>query len=345
MKTILHWKYSPIYFVFVISLIGCAEKQQESATKTIPVKLQSVNITGNTGNREYIGTIEEESSSSLSFQVLGNVEQVLVTEGQKVSKGQLLAVLSKGSAESTYLAAQATLKQAEDAYNRLSILHDNNSLPEIKFVEVQTALAQARSMEKIAKKNLDDCKLYAPFSGVIGSRSIDEGSNIMPGMPAFKLVKINQVKAKITVPENEIASMNVGQQAKVRVAAAGNGVNEGRVEEKGVLANALSHTYDVRISLNNADGKLMPGMACKVWLDNGGKQEGIVVPLHSIQLTPNEERYVWLVGADNKAVRRNITVGEITREGVIVTEGLSAGEQIIVEGYQKISEGSLVSGS
>jgi RND family efflux transporter MFP subunit len=331
-----------VSIVFAILLTGCSGQQPKTETKAIPVKVQNVTITADTGNREYIGTIEEESSSALSFQVPGYVERVLVNEGQKVSKGQLLAVLGKGSLESTYQAAQASLKQSEDAYQRLSILHDNNSLPEIKYVEVQTGLEQARSIEKIAKKNLDDCNLYAPFSGVIGKRSIDEGSNILPGAPAFALVKIHSVKAKIAVPENEIASMKVGQQAHVKVTAAENTTHEGQIEEKGILANPLSHTYEVRILLNNANGDLMPGMACRVWVNKGEKQEGIVVPIHSVQISPNEERYVWLVNPDNKATRRNVVIGGFFHEGVVVLEGLTFGEQVIVEGYQRVSEGATV---
>jgi RND family efflux transporter MFP subunit len=333
----------PVYLMFAILLTGCNGNRHETEIKTIPVKVQNVTTIADTGNREYIGTIEEESSSSLSFQVPGYVERVWVNEGQKVSKGQLLAVLGKGSLENTYQAAQASLKQAEDAFQRLSILHENNSLPEIKYVEVQTRLEQARSLEKIAKKNLDDCNLYAPFSGIIGKRSIEEGTNVLPDAPAFKLVKTHSVKARIAVPENEIASMKVGQQARVIVTAAGNATHEGQIEEKGILANPLSHTYEVRILLNNTTGELMPGMACKVWVNGGEKQENMVVPLHSVQISPKEERYVWLVGADKKATRRNVITGGFFHEGVVVSEGLNPGEQVIVEGYQRVSEGSLVS--
>ncbi|MDR0834936.1 MAG: efflux RND transporter periplasmic adaptor subunit [Candidatus Symbiothrix sp.] len=330
------------YIIFAMLLTGCHGHKQETDTKVIPVKVQTVSLSTDTGNREYIGTIEEESSSSLSFQVPGYVERVLVTEGQKVNKGQLLAVLSKGSLESAYLAAQASLKQAEDAYKRLSLLHDNNSLPEIKYVEVQTSLEQARSLEQIAKKNLDDCNLYAPFSGIIAKRSIDEGTNVLPGTPAFKVVKINAVKAKIAVPENEIAALKVGQQAQVMVTAAGNATHEGRIDEKGILASPLSHTYEVRILLNNSQGELMPGMACKVWINNGEKQEGIVIPLHAVQIAPNETRYVWLVDTDHKATRRNVVIGGFSKEGVIVAQGLTPGDRVIVEGYQRASEGSAI---
>ncbi|MDR2859512.1 MAG: efflux RND transporter periplasmic adaptor subunit [Mediterranea sp.] len=331
------------YLVIAILLTGCNGNRHETETKAIPVKVQSATIISDTGNREYIGTIEEESSSSLSFQVPGYVERVLVNEGQKVSQGQLLAVLAKGSLENTYQAAQASLKQAEDAFKRLHILYENNSLPEIKHVEVQTGLEQAHSIEKIAKKNLDDCNLYAPFSGIIGKRSIEEGTNVLPGTPAFKLVKINSVKVKIAVPENEITSIKVGQQAHVRVTAAGNTTHKGQIKEKGILANPLSHTYEVRILLNNTYEELMPGMACKVWVNNGEKQEGIVVPLHSVQLLPNEEHYVWLVDASHKATRRNVIIGGFFHEGVVVSKGLKPGAQVIVEGYQRVSEGSPVS--
>ena len=90
--------------------------------------------------------------------------------GDRVAKGQLIATVDPFSMQSSYDAAKASLAQAEDAYRRMKELYDKGSLPEIKWVEVQSKLQQAKSMEEVARKNLDDCKLYAPFSGIISER-------------------------------------------------------------------------------------------------------------------------------------------------------------------------------
>ena len=99
-------------------------------------------------------------------------EPVKVDLGSRVRQGQLLAALDEVSMQNTYQAAKAALKQAEDAYQRMKELHEKGSLAEMKWVEVQSKLQQAQSMEAVARKNLTDCQLYAPFSGVIAEKSL-----------------------------------------------------------------------------------------------------------------------------------------------------------------------------
>ena len=97
-------------------------------------------------------------------------------------QGQLLATLDEVSMQNTYQAAKAALKQAEDTYQRMKELHEKGSLAEMKWVEVQSKLQQAQSMEAVARKNLTDCQLYAPFSGVIAEKSLEVGQNVVPGV-------------------------------------------------------------------------------------------------------------------------------------------------------------------
>lgn len=154
--------------VWSMTSIGCtSSSKEERAVREIPVKTWTVSFREGVYTRSYIGEIEGESSSSLSFQVLGYVECIYVKEGQRVERGELLARLDETTLQSTYDAALSTLKQAEDAYARMEQLHKSGSLPEIKWVEVQSSLQQARSMEQIAKKNLKDVELRAPYSGII----------------------------------------------------------------------------------------------------------------------------------------------------------------------------------
>lgn len=118
--------------------------------------------TGRSSSR-YSGTVEEENGTILSFAAAGTVEGVFFKEGQRVSKGQLLATLNSTQARNLYDAAKASLAQATDACRRMKELHDKGSLPDIKWVDAQTALDQARSAERVAAKSLADCRLYAPF--------------------------------------------------------------------------------------------------------------------------------------------------------------------------------------
>jgi RND family efflux transporter MFP subunit len=326
----------------VCLLAACSEKKgTETQEKIIPVKIVEISASPVTNVRKYVGTIEESVAISLSFSSMGTVEQALASEGQRVSKGQLLATLNTATAQNACDAAQASLAQAQDAYGRLAKVHENGSLPDIKFAEAEAGLQQAKSMAAITQKSLDDCKMYAPMSGVIAVRSIEAGANVMPGTTAFKLVSVDEVNVKISVPENEIGSVHAGQAASVTVPALNNAVFTGKVEAKGVAANAMSHAYEVKIGIDNAGAENalpLPGMVCKVSLAGKSDTAAFVVPNLAIRISADGKRFVWIADG-NVARRRFVKTGDLSSSGIVVAEGLVAGDRILVEGFQKISEG------
>lgn len=290
----------------------------------------------------YVGTVEESTAVSLSFSLTGMVEEVYVSEGQQVKKGQLLAKLNTASVENAHKIALAKLQQAQDAYDRLVKVHQGGSLPDIKFVEVETGLQQAKSMEQIARKNVEDCKLYAPRSGIIAERKIEVGANVLPSIPAFKLVSVEKVLVKIPIPENEISMVSTGQKAVVEVPALNNAVFNGKIEMKGVVANSISHTYEVKISIDNPQSQLLPGMVCKVFLTEEKESAKIVVPNGVVQISPDGRHFVWLAKGDT-AQRHFIETAGLSGNGVVVSNSLSENDLIIVEGFHKISEGMKIS--
>lgn len=292
--------------------------------------------------QNYSGTVEEESSASLSFQTAGTVQQIFVSDGMQVKKGQKLAELDPVSLKNAHDATLSTLKQARDAYKRYEQLHKKGSLTEIQWTEVQTKLQQAVSMEGIARKNLENAVLKAPFDGIVADKSIATGVTVLPGVPVMKVVTIDQVNVKIPVPENEIADTRIGQEASIIVPALKNKQFSGRISEKSVTANPISRTYNVKISIENAEHQLMPGMVCKVDIrQEDGHSAGIVIPNSCVQIDYAGQAFVWLV-RNGMATKRIITLGGLTENGTIVTNGLDGGEQLIVEGAQKVSEGSNV---
>ena len=329
-------------FLSALIWISCSGKKDENqAIRAVPVKVVKVSESSYMNSRNYVGTVEAVSSSSLSFEVMGNVSKVFVTEGENVQKGKLLATLDKATLQNSYNASLASLKEAQDAYNRMKSLYDNGSLPEMKWVEVQSKLQQAVSMEQISRKSLKDTGLHAPFSGVISRKSIEPGMNVMPGIEVMQLADISTVNIKIAVPEKEISRVNKGQQAEVRVGALGDKLFTGVVSEKGIAANPLAHTYEVKIKLNNTSHELMPGMVCKVGVHSHETEAGIVLPNHTVQLQPDGKKFVWVVKG-NAASQRMVSTGELTTQGVVITAGLQPGDEVIVSGNQKVSEGTKI---
>jgi len=197
-------------------------------------------------------------------------------------------------------------------------------------------------MEEVARKSLDDCRLYAPFAGIISEKLVEVGQNVMPGVPVARLVTDGLLKVKIAVPETEIATVTAGQRAGITVPALGGRNLMGTVVEKGIVANPLSRSYDVKLRVDDEDKELMPGMVTEVVLAGVGKKSLFVIPAHVVQLDEKNRSFVW-VNAAGKASKRILQCGGFTAEGVTVTSGLKEGDEIIVEGRQKVCEDTPVS--
>ena len=325
-------------------LTGCRSNEDKPEAPS-PVKVKTMTVQSGTyaTPKQYSGTVEEENGTSLSFATAGTIQAVHVRLGQQVRAGQLVATLDPASMQNSHKVAHAALEQAEDASRRMKELHDKGSLPDMKWVEVQSKLEQARSMEQIARRNLDDCRLRAPFSGIIAEKSMETGENVAPGMPVARLVTASSLVVRISVPEAGMRSVRTGQKADVAVTAIGGEKIAARVVEKGVVANPLSRTYEVRLKLENTDKEVLPGMVTEVFLHPYKTASGIhhVIPAHVVQIDEHNRSFVWCV-KDGKARRRFIVCDEYSAGGVIVTSGLSANDSIIVEGQQKVCEGTEV---
>lgn len=336
---IMNVKHCCVAFLCSLALIMTGCKQQE-VRELHPVKVKVMNVTPATfkSEQEFSGTVEESSGSTLSFPVAGTVQQIRVEAGQRVAKGELIAVLDEATLHNAYEASSAMLTQAEDAYLRMKQLHDAGSLPEIQWVEIQSKLKQAQSAEAISKKNLADGRLYAPFSGVISEKSVEVGHNVMPGLPVVRLVTINQVKICVSIPENEISHIKTGQPVNVSVPALDGKTFSGRIVEKGIAAHPLSRSYEVKALVDNQSGELMPGMICTLNIVNEKAGTAIILPTSVIQTDERNRTFVW-VNDNGKAQKKVVRTGTLTGNGVVILSGISTDDKVIVEGQQKVSEG------
>ena len=163
----------------------------------------------------------------------------------------------------------------------------------------------------------------------------------LPGVPVLTLLEVGRVKVRFSVPELEIARLGADSRIGVGVAALGDRVFPAGKIEKGAVANPAAHTYDVRATLDNAAGELLPGMVCRVTVSPAESAEEIAVPLRAVQQAGDGSRFVWTVRGDS-AVRTAVTTGRLVNNGIVLTGGVAAGDRIVVDGMQKIGEGSKV---
>jgi RND family efflux transporter MFP subunit len=240
--------------------------------------------------------------------------------------------------------AEAQMTQANDALERFKMLHDAGSLPEVQWVEIQSKVAQAKSQLDVAKKNLADCRLVAPVSGIIGKKMIGAGETALPSQAVVSILDISSVKVKVAIPEAEIGGISGNTSSIIKVEAIGSSFEGGRIE-KGVQADALTHTYDIRINVANRERKLLPGMVASVSFGSEKsevKTEQLSMPVTAVQKKADGSLFVWTIEKDSTAHRTTITTGETLGNRIVVTTGISEGERIVTEGYQKLSENTKV---
>ncbi len=329
--------------IAAMTVTACADKKGEK-TFVQPCKTITAQRCTLENKWYYVGEVEAKTSTSIGFRVPGTVMRVYVSEGDRVAKGQLLAELDPEDMRNSYNMARATLNQAEDAMRRVSMMHTDQSISDIKYVEVQTKLEQARSMFTAAKKRLDDTKLYAPVAGIIGRRRIEVGENYGLLLSAFTILDLSEVVVKIPIPEREISKIRRGDDAKICVLALGDSTYfDAKVDEIGVASDPLTHSYEARLNVKNSQRKLMEGMVCNVqlWPKATQGRRGFILPVNAVKLNPGDDHYVWVV-RDGKAYRQSVDVGMYSKDGVVVYGGINDGEHVITEGQNKICEGQTV---
>lgn len=346
-------------------LLSCGRKAAKSAQTVapIPVQVQLVGEQTSVAQHTYVGTIEEERRVPLSVETGGQVLEVACRMGERVQKGEVLLRVDSASAIDAREAARATLRQAEDAYRRVTEVHGAGGVTEQQLIEVETKLAQARSMAAMAERRVENCVLRSPSDGVVGEVHVAEGQMLSPMTPAMTLYIVDRLYVTFSVPESEVAEIAVGDMGSMEVPAIEQGAKlvptcresqtcpdlsgeQGpstsfpvRVVEKGMKANALSHAYPVRAEVLKK-GLLLPGMVGKVRMQ-GQQSEGVVIPAACVQVT-TEGKSVWVVQEDSTAVRRLIQIGQYVPNGVLVTDGLQTGDRVVTDGFQKLYKGAKI---
>ena len=332
--------------VLAVLATGCArEKEQEStASEQVKVNVATVAVVSGLNEFSYSGTVEASQTIPLSFRTTGTVQEVFVDAGDEVKKGQVLATIDDADMQNIYATMLAKYNQANDAYERLKTVHEQGSLPEVKWVEMQTGLEQAKASLELARNNLDKCRLEAPVSGIVGRRNIEPGQSSvsLAGAP-IELVRIEKVLIKISVPESEINRIKKGDRASVKVLAVDGAGFSGEVTNISPVAELISRTYTVKIAVDNPGMKLKPGMVCDVAMNPGKPEPVLVVPYRAVGKDSDGNNYVFAVNPDGVTVKKQIvTVGRYNGAGIVITSGLTEGQTVVTAGIEKLSDNSSI---
>ena len=318
---------------------GCGlRKDRTAGREPVPVKVVVVESRPSAGVKSYVGTVRPSKSAVISCRYSGTLSELNVSEGDFVRKGDVVAVVESQTVKSTWEMAHASLRQAEDGYSRLMQVYGKGGVADVKMVEVETQLSKARASAAAADKALEDCRIKAPFDGVAGDVSAEQGVEVSAMAPLVRLLDISSVEVEISVPESEIAGMSINDRAVVSVPALGEIRFPAVLDSKGVSASPVSHTYACSMAPEAKVPGLMPGMVCKVTFED--ESHALCVPASVIR-SDSDGRYVWVV-ENGKVEKRHISSGGFSGKDVVVTSGLAEGDAVICEGIQKVSSGMYV---
>lgn len=336
-----------VYFSLLITLAaGCVNDKPQDHQIREKIKISAASVITIKAAHEfsYSGTIEASQTIPLSFQTTGIIKDVYVEAGDEVSQGQVLATIDDNDMQNIYSTMLAKFNQTQDAYDRLKKVHDEGSLPDIKWMEMKTNLDQAKASLELARNNLNKCRLTAPVGGMVGRRNIEPGQASINLVSApVELVRIEKVLVKIAVPENEINKIRKGGKAAISVLAIDGASFHGIITNISPVAEMMSRTYTVKISVDNPARELKPGMVCDVMMDTGQGTMVLVVPYQSVRKDSEGNNYVFVVNPDRASVKKQIIrAGRYNGSGIEITDGLSEGQMVVTGGLDKLSENSVI---
>lgn len=326
----------------VLFLCSCQQarlKRVRVAPEGVSVRVQTVENASTVLRKSYVGTVEVSREAAVNVPVSGTLEKLYVRQGSKVEAGQVLAEVSSQAVLSSYDAAMAALRQAEDGYERVMKVYDSGSVPEVKLVEIRTKLDQARASAQAAKNALEQCSVRAPFAGEVSDIAVHQGERVVLAQRLLTIVDAQDLEIAVSVPETEVFGVAPGDKATVEFPSLGRTI-EAVVRSRAVVGNVLSHSYKCTLSPARCMKEILPGMVCKVWFA-GDAVSGICVPADVVKLD-SEGKYVWTVDAGSKVRKTRVTTGAFSGKGVLVLSGLASGDRVIVEGASKVSGGMSV---
>ena len=350
-----------ILFLAIIggAVTACKEKveivEEVRTLKTITV---SELATGQT--RKFSGIVKATDSSNLSFEVAGSVKTVHVDIGDRVKKGQVLAVLDKepylldvDAAQAEFVAAEAGVVNAKEEYDRQERVYTQGAGAKSKLDKAKYNLDAARSQVtlqiakvNLAKRNLTKTTLISPYDGHIAWRSVEPHEEIKVGQKVFAIDAKGALEVGLMVPETTINRIHIGTPATVRFPTLPDQSVEGRISYIGSAA-VKSNAFPVKISLVGKTANINPGMTAEVSLamkEDKQAAGGYLIPFQAI--LPAKEAgqgYAFVYDPQTTTVRKtSIKTLAAQKNLMVVSEGLSAGDIIAVAGVSFLADGMKV---
>ena len=354
------------YFALAAGLLGCngnAENKKPDET-AVPVTVTNVHAERAVFYNSYPANIVALKEVELRGQVSGIVTGIYFMEGKEVHTGEKLYEIDRRKYQAAYDQAQSIVKIAEDNLekvqrdaNRYTDLAKQDAIAEQLLDNSLTDLKKAKEQLNSANSELTKTKtdfeyslINAPFDGTIGFSNVKLGSLITPGQTLLNIVSSdNPIGVDFDVTENELGrfqhfdnSLLSDKDSTFRITLPNNTLYpyNGKISVIDRAVDPQTGSIRVRITVGNNEKMLKPGMSCKVLVLNDNSGQQLLVPFKAV-LEQLGEYFVYVV-KEKKVTQVKISLGPRVLSNVIVLKGLEGGETIVVDGIQKLHDGSFV---
>jgi multidrug efflux system membrane fusion protein len=339
----------------LMGMVLKGESKPKASIQDMPlVRAQVIGSAAARQSYTYSGVVRGRYESQLAFQVGGKIIGRTVNLGSIVKAGDVLLQIDpvdieRGteSADAQVSAAESQFRLAKDNFERYGRLYQKGLISQVDYDRIKSAydsaaalLRQAKAQNANSKSMLNYCTLSAGNAGVITNISAEVGQVVGAGQPVVTLVRHNEKEIEINVPENRVAEVRNAKQINVTFWALPNVMVMGKIREVAPMADPLSRTYTMRISLMNPPSRLELGMTAKVTASGDGAEGDIYVPLAAIYQVDNTPA-VWVV-EDGAVNLRPVRIGGFHDNQTQLLEGLQRGDVVVTAGVHKLREGQKV---
>lgn len=295
---------------------------------------------------EVQGNVETDQNVVLNAEYSGVLTHLYVKEGQRVSKGQRLAKIDDGGLSSQVAQQEAQMALAQTTFERQQRLWEQKIGSEIQYLQAKTNYEAAKNITQQLRSQLAKTVITAPFSGVVDDIISDPGQVVVPGQtPVIRLVNLNNMYVKASIPETYLKNIKKGTQVKVNLAS----INEeytGTVRQVGNYINPNNRSFDIQVEIPNKDGSVKPNLIATVKVNDYSAEHAITVPENVLQENAEGQTIAFIYQPMNDSVgiakRVLLETGLSYENHTEVKSGIKKGDTIIKEGAKTLRDGQKV---
>jgi membrane fusion protein, multidrug efflux system len=315
-----------------------ADVNKNSPGKATPISVMTVEPQSFKSFIEVQSSITGDENIYAVPQASGIVKSLLVRSGQRVSKGQTLAMLDAGPVDQQIRSAESQLSLQKQLYEKQQKLWAQNIGSEVQLLQAKTQYENALAQRQAAIEQRNMYKIVSPISGVVDEVDAQVGVMSSPMLNGIRVVSKDKLKATASLGENYLGKVQQGDPVTLEFSDLNESLRT-KVSYVAQSVDPISRAFNVEVKLGS-NGKLHPNMSCKMKIANYENNNAIVVPVSVIQKTAGGDLLYIVDG--NKAKAVYVETGKNANGMVEVLAGLKAGDKVIIAGYQDLDNGELV---